>query len=322
MRSDLNYFTRNDYGDAKATPEFIRWTLSRSCAVRDFDEATNPERTDRQLRSLRLYCEAVADGRQFEGVCLEPNIRDSSEPLGFLSEEVLSTYGGAEQIQQWCSQCPANAAKTTGTLSWAGCFGWFELSFLGDSLHQFVEDVIHTSNATLRTKIETNFLPTRPVWFGLWATSPLTEIQVQCHLEIADALSAANGNVEKTLREWRATLVAARQFSLPLHVVHFPAGVVQNNRWFVPACCERCHATRENPRRPCPACGWNSFPSPSRRRHVQGIRPYRPLKTFMTETQVADFLQRYHEQRNAISLNADEFHAPTFPSDSTDGIQR
>ena len=41
------------------TPEFLIWALEYACPIRGFQNGSDPERTERQLRAARAVSEAI-----------------------------------------------------------------------------------------------------------------------------------------------------------------------------------------------------------------------------------------------------------------------
>ena len=54
------------------TPEFIRWALAQECPLRDFPNWTDPNKTERHLRAIRVYQNAMKQGRVLNGLVVEP----------------------------------------------------------------------------------------------------------------------------------------------------------------------------------------------------------------------------------------------------------
>ena len=199
-------------------------------------------------------------------------------------------------MTQQCGSCPANAYRPAGEQSLAGCFGLFELSAIGEGLHTLVEAAI---SATQRSAdFDSAFLVTQPRWYGLWATSPLSDQQIDLHLQLAKSLSSLDGRLATLLKTWHAVLDAARSAHLPLHVRLYPRGEIRDFRWTVAAHCPRCHVERPAQSRVCPVCGIEAHAMPPRKRHLRGSRPYWPLRGFMNEASTIQFLDRYRKKRS------------------------
>src|SRR3954466_13708392 len=90
------------------TPEFLVWAIERHCPLRQIAGFADPERTERHLRALRAYSDASAQGRIFEGICVEADANPSQRyaTCGFRVEEALTLYGGLESAATACGECP------------------------------------------------------------------------------------------------------------------------------------------------------------------------------------------------------------------------
>lgn len=274
------------------TPEFVRWTIAQPCALRNSAEWASPEWADRELRALRVYSEAVAEGRILDGICVEREANFSeTSAQGFVAADVLAAYGGADFAHCQCRYCPANAVRPKELDSLAGCYGWFELSALSDELHSRVEQAAKklASDETWARA----FLPTRPRWYGLWVSSPLTAQQLELHHQLALTLSADDEHFRAAFEDWMKAVAAAKDAQLPLHVRLYPAGQIQDRRWTVAAHCPQCMAERAERSRSCAVCGLQACALPPKRRHLRGTRPFRPLREFMNEEKLSRFTARY-----------------------------
>src|SRR6478752_1969051 len=99
-----------------STPAFLLWAIEYSCPIRGFQDGTDPDHTERQLRAAIALNAARREGRVFEGYCV-------AEPLGFRIEEALAIYGGLEAVERTCGSCPANALARNWRRAVAGCVG-------------------------------------------------------------------------------------------------------------------------------------------------------------------------------------------------------
>jgi len=97
------------------TPAFLVWAIECSCPVRGFQNGSDPERTERQLRAARAVSDARREGLVFEGFCVNP-------PNGFRVDDALAVYGGVAAVECACAGCAANALAHASHESLAGCF--------------------------------------------------------------------------------------------------------------------------------------------------------------------------------------------------------
>src|SRR5262249_4163901 len=86
------------------------------------------------------------------------------------------------------------------------------------------------------------FAPPRPLWFGLWVSSPLSEQQIEVMDLVLTDLAAVQASVAKSLGGLLAALRAARRHGLPLHVRMPPPGHRDFGLSTVFAHCPRCKA--------------------------------------------------------------------------------
>src|SRR6476659_5578703 len=140
------------------TPEFLLWAIGYRCPVRGFQDGSDPEKAERQLRAARAVSDARREGRIADGYCLDP-------PYGFRIEEALAVYGGLHVVEQCCGDCPANTNKAQDKLSLAGCYGLFPLA---EPL-QFSQAIEHAAQRVpCGPQLDFHFESTRPRWYGFF----------------------------------------------------------------------------------------------------------------------------------------------------------
>jgi len=268
-----------------ATPEFIRWAIERPCPLRDHENWQDPERTERQLRALREYSDAVATGRVCDGVCLHADASnddcESHRPMGFLEDEIGDAYGGHELIRSACSNCPANIHNQASKSSLAGCYGWFESP--SPSLRIGGAHI----DRTLLNSIRQAFPRTTPTWYGLWINTPLQTHQRELLIQLFEQLQ-----IDQTIQPFVQALRVSVDLNLPIHVTLVPSGHVEGKIWTISAHCSRCKHEMRIDARHCSCCGRTGGPVESRRRNVRGSRPYRPLEEFLDTDRIKSLLKR------------------------------
>jgi hypothetical protein len=243
-----------------STPPFIRWSLERPCALREDADITSPEATERQLRVLRSYSDAVHDGRVRDGICFAPD-EDGGPEYGFRAADVLEVYGGEEFVRSQCDACPSNTIAGRSGSALAGCFG---LIVLDDPLRELL------SRPAWIERVHAVFLPTNPAWFGLWANSPFAQPQLELLAELfAEVPGRQRGE---------------------FHVQSFPAGEFDARSWIIHAHCPRCKGPMSEREHRCAVCGLVCHAEPERRRKPRGRRPFVPLKTFLGEAKAKKLL--------------------------------
>jgi hypothetical protein len=268
------------------TPEFLVWALGYSCPVRGFQDGSDPERTERQLRAARAVGDARREGREFEGFCLDP-------PNGFRIADALAIYGGLDAVEKACSICPANIRNHDGPGALAGCFGQVIVYRL-DSFFEAVDVAVEAMAG-----VDPLFPVTTPRWYGLWIDSPVRGTRAErtalilesVHEELREAIPGLNGLISAIRR--------ASNDGLAIHVLAYPESSSEVRGWWVVAShCPRCKITwSTEARRVCPSCGYEGRGTPFRKRRARGSRPYYPLDRLLGPQQAAEFLVRYEESR-------------------------
>jgi len=271
------------------TPEFLVWALEQNCPIRGFQNGSDPERTERQLRAARAVSDARREGREFEGFCLEP-------PNGFRIADALAVYGGLSVVEQTCGPCAANAIAHNDRSSLAGCFGIVAVS---SDLAPALEAALgkgepNAGNAKL-------FFATQPRRYGLWIGSPLNAEQCEFLRHVVRQVRATCHSTE--LEELCCGLSAAIDRQLSLHVAYFPAGRVEVTSWKLSPHCRRCKAPWSGTdSRSCGVCGHRGRPVPDKKRKARGSRPYFPLNRLLGEGAATELVLRYEafrEQRES-----------------------
>jgi len=273
----------------KATPEFLVWALEHSCPVRGFQDGSDPERTERQLRAARTVSEARRDGRVFERFCVDP-------PNGFREDEALAIYGGPAAVEQVCGECPANALAAAEARALAGCYGIVALPEDPSAFYEAIEDAIK------RAYPNSDWSPlcavTTPRWHGLWIRSPLKAEQLLVRYRVLKAAAIENDALRECVQQMLTGMNTALDADCRFHVALYPRGHVKGAEWRLVAHCPRCKAAwgRVGSRH-CEVCGSDGPPAPDRKRKARGLRPYFPLERVLGKECAADFLVRYQAFR-------------------------
>ncbi|MBC7853266.1 MAG: hypothetical protein IAF94_07510 [Pirellulaceae bacterium] len=293
--------------DGTQTPEFLVWAIERRCPLRQITGFEDPERTERHLRTLRAYSEAVAEGQVFGGICVEPEVRSSrlqpaDNPLkrvttnGFRVDDALSLYGGLLAAETACRDCPANALQKENPNSLAGCFGMVPLPPDETEVHAAVEESI--DRLKLRANIETNFPRTKPAWYGLWMRSPLDAPRSLLLKFILRNAGGSDPDYVRAINQMNLGLSAAYEHALPLHVRLYPRGEVRGTWWNLVPHCQSCHSPwPEAQCEHCQVCGYVGSPASPPKRRARGTRPYWPLERMLGKEKAEEFLGRYETQR-------------------------
>src|SRR5262245_17028848 len=148
------------------TPEFLVWAIDYTCPIRGFQNGSDPERTERQLRAARAVSDAGREGRVFEGLCIRP-------PDAFRIDDALAVFGGLAAVEKNCGPCPANVLAGVDQTILAGCYGTVIVPFRCESFHAAIDTAVRNVACEQRDL----FLATKPAWYGLWIASPLAAKQ-------------------------------------------------------------------------------------------------------------------------------------------------
>ena len=248
------------------TPAFLLWSLEYTCQVRGFETGHDPERIERLLRAARVASDAIAEGRVLEGICLSP-------PYGFRLNEALALYGGLATVEVACNGCPANAASRVRAGTWAGCFGMVPIASGEEIARQLAKAFGEPGMRSPLNAEQAGWLATFIAEHGL-------------------------EQVSKESIELLAGLRIAAAENLPIHVVMYPPGRVEDGWWRLAVHCPRCKAVwGEATVRQCVVCGYVGAPAPDKKRRARGRRPYLLLERLMGSAAATEFLQRYEALR-------------------------
>jgi hypothetical protein len=279
--------------DAQRTPEFVRWTIARPCALRDEYRWTDPEQTERLLRPVRAAGEAIHQGRTFDGVAFAsfpPVAGELQHVRGFLLDETLAVFGGRDCVAAACDACPANASSLPQR-GWAGCYGMFYLDD-ADAFHAAVEHALRDNPAG--AAIRRSFHEASPLWYGFWIESPLIEERASRLLAVLTSVVERAPNAAPSLAEFLVALQVSLESRLPMYARLVPAGRRRNGAWKLDPHCKRCGAPRVLGGGPCGACGVRGEECAGRTRKVRGERPYAPLIKQLGAENLARLISEYN----------------------------
>lgn len=267
-----------------STPAFLLWAIEYSCPIRGFQNGSDPDHAERQLRAAIALSTARREGRVFEGYCIEP-------PLGFRIDDALAIYGGVEAVERTCGACVANAVSRIRPGELAGCLGMFVLPEDAGEFYRRMDEVV--VQAGLAEECSRLFPSTEPRWHGFWFSSRLTGEQTGFLATVSAQLSE-DGLALQGLNDLRAGLGVAAEQGLAFHASLYPSGCVQNREWRLVPHCPRCKAAWAlSGRGRCLTCGYEGHPAPNKKRSVRGRRPYLPLERMMGENQAEAIMNRY-----------------------------
>ena len=300
-----------------ATPPLLRWAIAQACPLRDDEPVKSlPDATFRELRSLRAAAVGESESRTSDGICLHPDSISADSSLGFPVDEVFDTYGGEDFVTHSCLSCPANVpldGTNASELDKAGCFGWLTFGTPAESgSNPFLKLMRCQSNspnadfsvvekfqraaASRIDAIQQQFLPTSPLWFGVWSAGILSGPK----LELVEKII---GDVELESTGWHRLCHAirrCRENDLALHTELVPAGFSEGGVWTLQACCAHCGIGRDDSLESvCPCCDSKNRPLRSRRSKVLGLRPYLDLVNIVGEANFQQLISRFRERADA-----------------------
>jgi hypothetical protein len=265
----------------ESTPPFVRWTLALACPIRELDDSFDPDCTERLLRGVRCFSDAVAVGRVREGIVLQQDSPLPGRMLGFEASAVLEPFGGEAIVSATCSACPANALRVAEPTALAGCVGHLvppaDASF-HERMDAIAKDPAHP------------FPTTAPAWHGLWINQRPSREDLEAQRELLGRLGDQDFHVVG-LADYLLAISAALEHRIPLIIRAYPGGRCEGRRWYVEPHCNRCNAAwPEAKRQQCLVCSAVGGRQPERRRKRMGTRPYRLLADFLDADQIARIL--------------------------------
>ncbi len=281
------------------TPEFLWWALEFRCPIRGEQDGSDPERTERQLRTARAVSVARREGRIFEGLAVDP-------PNSFRIADAVAVYGGEEAARRACSDCPANVlagedhplfrdGPAPASPQLAGCYGCVQLPFDASKIHAAIEQGIDSAYGSVPWEGLCDV--TTPHWYGLWIDSPLWAEHLLVRFLVLQAAGIDDASCRQGIADLLAALNVAFNAGLRLHVRLYPPGRVEGTWWRLVPHCPRCKAPWEVGAINCLVCGHVGHPAPDRKRRARGLRPYFPLDRLLGGEQAAKFMARYEAFR-------------------------
>ena len=320
------------------TPQFVRWAVDFECELREEGTGRSPAATFRQLRSLASISEGVLDRRCYRGFCFSSSTVEqlAKAPAKHLKaddvanikaipiREVVEWFGGIEQINRACGNCPVNGNPTENdaTARWAGCFGYLSTDpgWSVDRAHsdfQLNEVLVGIVDQFLSNNLDDfcRAFPAQPPhagWYGLWLSTELRGLQLKLLEGVLDELiqhvesnSGLEESAKRELTRFRNVASLAREHDCSIAVELVPQGFSDGRHWRIAAHCPDCRAQRNVS--PCPKCHSSKGIVGEQKRQVLGDRPYLRLEDIVGREQTLCLATEYIEQieQNVLSESAD-----------------
>ncbi|MGN6368902.1 MAG: hypothetical protein ACTHN5_11640 [Phycisphaerae bacterium] len=237
------------------TRQVVVWALERGCTLRTGEAVADIGKAFGAVNRVRYCCECV-DGKRLEGrypavvgdVCVTGLTNEAEPPKGtshrglwypnsgMLVSETLKSVGGIEGVSGMCGSCPAHVRVGRA----AGCVGVLRLEARSDELERSIREAVEQLG--LEEAMRQHFLPTRPMWYGLWVKSPLSaEAAGILRRVLEEVLRSLAGERAEEIRGFVKALAAA-EGGQRLHVVFGAPGHTDfGAKWNWPHC-PRCKA--------------------------------------------------------------------------------
>jgi hypothetical protein len=250
-----------DWPAMSDTLQYLSWHLEYACAFRRGAAVTDLLAARAATGELHAIDGAAARGDLYGDICVQGTSysRAGVAPVGFRIGETVNAVGGLTAAREICGQCPANALNPTPG-GMAGCCGVLEIEPT-----QSVEDQLRSALLTsgLRRSFANVFLETRPLWYGLWVSSPLSPAQLEM---MGKVLTPAMG---EGVVQFLSACDVAVEHGIRLHVRMSPPGHVDFGFHTTFPHCPRCKmGNGEEWKSPyssevitCEACGFRYVPA-------------------------------------------------------------
>jgi hypothetical protein len=331
------------------TSPIVRWSLSQTCKLRDADSLADPCVAMQQTSGAQTYARLSSDPSHgfgvFGDICVTSSVHATSldhkstrnRPTiylpcsGFVISDEFRPLGGAAGLREMCRNCPANTHPNNP----AGCTGTLYQHPDRPETQAQLESIL--SRLGLASDFADHFPAATPLWYGLWARSPLSPRAAQLLGTIISTMHDDDANEpasdprhHRHLADLtafvRATDLAARHH-LPLHVSLAPLGHTDFGIYTVFPHCPFCKAPAQLPRwrrqhptqlHTCPTCGTRYSPAETSSqermsldddrtelRHILGPKRYDDFATScliqsgLTESQARDALAAHHAWEHA-----------------------
>ena len=274
------------------TIQLVTWELEQTCTLRpNVSPSDSRTRENPLLSKARAYSKGLRDNNQHFGVFgdiyvssytygeLPGKAKGSTSPIypssGFIVSKEFESVGGPEALFEMCARCPANIAPH----EIAGCFGSLDQRPDSPETEEQIRSIIERLG--LAEEMNHAFPATTPIWYGLWAVSPVTKSALALlrilisEMYKEDKLEMeVRGNIDQRYLTDFANFVKAAEIAeqreLRLHVRLLPLGHTDFGIYTIFPHCPFCKAPARTARwrrkypnatQTCHVCGTGFSPS-------------------------------------------------------------
>jgi hypothetical protein len=159
------------------TLQCVNWHLRYECPFRKGEAVDDQIAAYEATNKLRQIDDAAVRGDVFGDICLTSTVYfqgNTTPGSGFRISDAVAPAGDLAAARAACRHCPANALPP-GKM--AGCCGYLLLEPEDTRVESALRDSINTRG--FERQFRDNFVATKPLWYGLWISSPLTRPQLE-----------------------------------------------------------------------------------------------------------------------------------------------
>src|SRR5436190_14309491 len=244
------------------TRQVVAWALEMPCAFRKGPDFRKPAVASGQVWHARLISKGLVDRPLGFGVygdlivttytIAKGNPERSASARypesGFLISKNFGETNGLEEAQRMCGSCVANTDRS----GMAGCCGSIYQAPSSHETQEQLEGII--SRLGLTGKIAEAFPKTNPIWYGLWAVSPiprasLEALKILLSEMLREVRTESSAPSKRSQFEEFEKLIRAIELAevegLNLHVHLYPPGHTDFGLYTVFPHCPFCKAAAE-----------------------------------------------------------------------------
>ena len=272
----LSFSTHPSMAD---TIQLVQWSLDQACRLRpayDPEDLAAPS-PSRQALACIQEVRSYENGKRnhshgfgvYGDVCVTmvshgarplvdgKKVRGNSSPMvpthGFIISQSFAPCGGIAAIDKMCGACPAN----TRPARMAHCAGTLNQHPNSPETEEQLRGII--SRLGLAEEMAAAFPATTPIWYGLWAVSPvpvkslpllgllLQEMLAEDRREMELRMEIDHEQIED-FSEIIEAIARAEKHGIPLHVELLPLGHTDFGRYTIFPHCPLCKATARTER--------------------------------------------------------------------------